>query len=955
MQHVRDLHDVTVCVFHPRTVEDTRCLKRLEGLREALKTIDHEGIPKIQDCAMVNDRHCIFMDPVQGQSLSQYFAEHAKPGEQGIDMDDAARILALMLGLLGCAHAQGVDHRDMDTDLIFLQKDGSIRILGLGLKATLGSELFESIVSASVSPLIANELPARLNSFDVMSPEYRRGISEDSRVDIFAAGYIAYWLLTGVKADLSDYKAPSSMVKELPRAWNQIIDTALKRNRDDRYQSCRSALVALKQTEREPESERAGLIQRQIDRIPVPKGIVARGELATRIYRLAVIGLVGLSLTALAASFLHSIFVGHSETSEVVAEATDGVAPNLRLNLDPDDAQIRFVGVDGIFKAKRGVLYLVVQPGSYDIRITAPQYMEQQLSVTVGAVDLPVINVELKPALADLAIQTEPGATIALLDEENLEVELGTTDAEGQFNLKRGVFAGTFRVVVRKVGYAPVILEDLSGELLEVALVELPSSLTVRTQPPGARVLVNNRDVGRSPVTLDASDGSGHYIVAVHYQGYRSVGRRVHVDSGEHEVVDFGALVGRFAGLDFEVTFEDASDSEAALLMEALEVELDEQRLPYDSEGLQTVSEGTHAVRLLHPLYVSELQTVMVEDRVDQTLAYTMRPLPGRIELVLPAELETEVRVDGASVTVTDGVVSLAANQRVEFELRIKEHLTMVRRFELKPNERIVWKVEPVRIPGPELGAGWTMPYLALKLSWIDSGQFTMGSPMREAGRLPNEGPQTSVRLSQGFWAGMYEVTQEQYFKVMDQNPSESTNASSPVDSVSWMDAKLYCEMLTNRERAAGRLPDGYVYRLPTEAEWEYAARSGTVSPFAFGDRANAMNGNFRGVYPVNVEHRSTGPDHYGSLPVGSYPPNAFGLHDVHGNVAEWTLDRYNGRLPGGSQVDMQPREEGRRVVVRGGSWEDFAVRVRSAARDEIRSDTKSNAIGFRVVLAPVF
>ena len=697
------------------------------------------------------------------------------------------------------------------------------------------------------------------------------------------------------------------------------------------------------------------MIQRQIDRIPVPLGIVARGELATRIYRLAVIGLVGLSSTALAAFFLHSIFMGDSEPQDVVSVATEGVSPNLRLSLVPASAKVRFVGVDGIFGANAGELDLVVQPGDYDVRITAPQYMEEQLFVSIGNVALPRINVELKPALKDLAIQTEPGATIALLDEEDLEVELGTTDAEGLFNLKRGVFAGTFRVVVRKVGYAPIILEDLSGELVQVALVELPSSVTVRTQPAGARVLINNVDMGRSPVTLDASEGSGHYIVAVHFQGYRSVGRRIHVDSGEHEVVDFGALIGRSAELDFTVTFVEASENEASMLMGDLEVELDEQRLPYDSDVLQTVSEGTHSVRLLHPLYVSELQTVTVEDRVDQTLTYRMSSLPGRVELVLPVGLEAEVRVNHDEVDTVDGAIPVAANQRVEVELRIKNYLTMMRRFELKPNERVVWDVAPVQIPGPEPGAGWTMPYLALKLSWIEAGHFSMGSPMQEAGRLPNEGPQTSVRFSQGFWAGMYEVTQAQYFKIMDLNPSSTTNVSSPVDNVSWEDARLYCQMLTNQERTVGRLPDGYVYRLATEAEWEYAARSGTVSPFAFGGSADASNGNFRGVYPVNVEHKASDPDHYGSLPVGSYPPNVFGLHDVHGNIAEWTLDHYNGRLSGGSRVDPRPREEGRRVTVRGGSWEDFAVRVRSAARAEMRPDTKSNAIGFRVLLAPAF
>jgi len=955
MQHVRDLRDVTLCVFHPRTIEDAKCLKRLEGLQAALKTINHEGIPQIQDCALMNQRHCIFMDAVKGQSLSQYFAEHAKPGEAGVDAEDAGRIVALLLGILGYAHAQGVDHRDLDTDLIFIQSDGSIQVLGLGVKATLGIELFESVVSASVCPLGANVTPERLNSFDVMSPEYRRGIAEDARVDIFASGYIAYWLLTGQKADLTKYKAPSTMVDNLPKIWDALVETTLKRNRDERYQSCRSMLLALKGTADELEPERAGLIQRQIDRIPVPQGIEARGELATRIYRLAVIGLVGLSLTGLVASFLHSIFGERLENAQVVSMAAEGESPNLRLNVTPLGAQVRFVGIDAVFNARVGGLDLVVQPGDYDVRITAPQYLEQQLPVSIRNVALPRINVELQSALESLQIQTEPGAVIALLNEDNLEVELGTTDADGQFSLKRGEIDEFDRIVIRKMGYLPAVLEDLNGELLQVVLAELPSSVTVRTQPSGARVLVNSIDVGPSPVTIDASEGNGNYIVAVQSQGYRTVSRRVNVESGEHEVVDFGALVARSAELGFAVTFVGAPSSEVFRLMDDLVVELNGQRLAYDSKVLKAVLEGTHTVRLLHPLYVSALQTVKVEDRLNQKLTYLMQPLPGQVELLMPPELEVEVRVAGADVDDLDGVVSLAANQRVELELRIKDYLTMVRRFKLKPDERITWKVEPVQIPGPEPGAEWTMPYLALKLCWVEAGQFLMGSPIEEVGRLPNEGPQTAVRFNQGFWIGKYEVTQAQYSKVMDQNPSSVTSDSLPVDNVSWEDVRLYCQVLTNIERAAGRLPDGYVYRLPTEAEWEYAARSGSVLPFAFGNQADSSNGNFSGVYPVDVEYQVSNLDHYGTLPVGSYPPNDFGLHDTHGNLAEWTLDRYNGRLYGGSLVDPRPREGGRRVVVRGGSWEDFAVRVRSAARDEIRGDTKSNAIGFRVVLAPAF
>jgi len=220
MQHIRDFRDVTVGILHDKAGRDPQLLRRLLTLQKTLRNFEHEGIPKISDCTRIEEQLCIVLEPVGGQSLSQYFQAHATPGQSGIGLEASTRILAQLLGLLGYAHSQGIDHRDLDTDMILVQEDGSLRVLGFGIKAALGTQVFDSIVSASVSPLVSNNLPHRLNSFDVMSPEYKQGITEDFRVDIFCAGTIGYWLLTGRKANRNQLELPSTLLEELSAQWD---------------------------------------------------------------------------------------------------------------------------------------------------------------------------------------------------------------------------------------------------------------------------------------------------------------------------------------------------------------------------------------------------------------------------------------------------------------------------------------------------------------------------------------------------------------------------------------------------------------------------------------------------------------------------------------------------------------------------------------------------------------
>ncbi len=961
MQHIRDLHDVTVGIFHHRAAKDAKFSKRLLSLQKTLQSVDHEGIPKIRDCAEINDLTCIFLDPVKGQTLSQYFSAHGEPGKAGLEPETATRILAQLLGLLGYAHSQGLDHRDIDSDMVFIQEDGSIRLLGLGIKATLGGELFESVVSASVSPLSSNKTVGRLNSFDVMSPEYKSGVPEDSRVDVYCTSVLGYWLLTGRKPDLAHYTRPSQFIEQLPPRWDEYFDKSLERDQDKRYQSCRIALLALKETEEEPESEGAGFVQRQIDRIPVPKGILARGELAARIYRLSLIGLVGVTLVALAAFFLQVTYTEEqSYTKDVAQRVQEGQTAQLKLNLQPPVAKVEFRGFDESFIANEGLLELRVQPGEYKLDVTAPHHLEKSIKVSIDP-DRSVVlerTVELKPAWTDIQIKSEPGASVSVVDSRDIEIELGYTDENGVFFLKKGIFAGTYQVVVKKRGYLPTTLKDQQLDFGELSLIEapltpLPSSLTVRTEPEGARILVNDVEIGESPVTFEDLIPGDELLVVARLEGYRSIGRRVEVGAGEDISVDFGELTPRSAQLQVSVDFEGIDPVAARTMRTEVDIVVGEERYDYGSSELNFVPEGDYTIHAEHPEYISPPVEMSLQDRDVKQLNFTLQPRPGEVRLLMPTGIEPEIRLNRLPVEQQGERIAIPAYETVELELRIRNHLTMVRTFNLDPNEKVVWEVKPVPIPGPTEGQEWTMPYFGVRLSWVPAGAFTMGSPLPEQGRLPNEGERTEVRFTRGFWAGAYEVTQAQFQEIMGRNPSDFSGMDHPVDTVLWEDARAFCATLTRFERDAGRLPEGYVYRLPTEAEWEYAARAGTTTPFHFGNTADATDGNFRGVYPRDLEEGVRVTKSYGTEPVGSYRPNAFGLHDVHGNVREWTVDAYNGRLPGGRLVDPEPRSGGKRYAVRGGSWEDFALRVRSAAREEVRMDTESNALGFRVFLAP--
>lgn len=238
---------------------------------------------------------------------------------------------------------------------------------------------------------------------------------------------------------------------------------------------------------------------------------------------------------------------------------------------------------------------------------------------------------------------------------------------------------------------------------------------------------------------------------------------------------------------------------------------------------------------------------------------------------------------------------------------------------------------------------------IGMKLVLIPKGKFLMGSPIEEKGRgRHNEMPQHQVTISKDYYLGAFEVTQAQYEKVMGTNPSgyqgdfvKSDNSNHPVENVTWDDALEFCMRLSElpEEQKAGR-----VYRLPTEAEWEYACRANTKTAYCFGDD-EAKIGDY-----AWFQH-NTGLNDIHTRPVGQKKPNAWGLYDMHGNVWEWCSD-WHGDYSKEAVIDPNGPSEGDIRVLRGGSWRTSKGDLRSANRMGRTPTHPTYDQGFRVALS---
>ena len=320
--------------------------------------------------------------------------------------------------------------------------------------------------------------------------------------------------------------------------------------------------------------------------------------------------------------------------------------------------------------------------------------------------------------------------------------------------------------------------------------------------------------------------------------------------------------------------------------------------------------------------------------------ATTLSVLTGRVDFVSPAN--ESFQVEASQVILAPKGEDPKVSPLTDAEKQaIQEAVDKARE-----------KAEDVELETLKDGLGFknhVVPSAAnLEMIWVEPGTFMMGSPPTEEGRKDDEN-QTQVTLTKGFYLSKYEVTVAQFETVgtpsyRDQNASGDKNL--PVTSVNGGHVRTFCDRLTKMEQDAGRLPLGWEYTLPTEAEWEYACRAGTTTPYWWGMKENASLANIPGG------------GHGRLLKVGSFKPNPWGFHDMSGNVQEWTLDWYRYSYPKEKTIDYSQPMPGEKApkhrVVRGGNWRMPKNHARSARRGHCTEGYYSGILGFRLALKKI-
>ena len=935
---------------------DSRFIKRYKEVIERQKQMSASAAMSAIELHRVGGNLLVQYPPGNYKSLNDSVLKRSQPYPEDYVQDLLSKIAKSLI--LAKKVEQG--HYFLTPDFLFLDENGELKIAGVGLFQSIQYECFERFVSGAVVP-VSFDKSKNFTALEILSPEIRNFKARDLRSDFYCIGMCAFFLLTGEKPTRR-WAVPTKARKELGEGWDIFIGICLEPKPVDRYANYQAFIKDLENV-----SELANIAKKQAKRkrrlrpahvnLPhwIERHLNLRRLVLLRLIMLGVAGILTIGTTTMLFTIIFSDY-GEEQTNEPIKRLWSEKGANLIITVAPSTALIDIKGpASGRFTPREGPLYLNALRGNYTIKVNAPFHRQVSRSYQVSGSQPQEIHITLKPDFATVRVSGAVGTQVYNLSENGLLLHLGTIQSVDGLVIENRILAGRHQLVALHKSLYPAISDEMAmgQDPVEIKFKQTPkpTELIVTSSPEGAAVSLQGSVLGLTPLQVQDIAVGRPMTMLLEKDGYRTVERELMFDLGERIEVDAGELELKIGTIRYEVDLSMPNPPDIREFVFSMD---DEIRV-LQSGGSFELPEGEHLIKLEHPDYFPFAEATEVLDQQESVVRLVLEPRPVRIVPTLDTTAPAVFLVDEEVANLTEqGILEVGANRTVEIQVMVRDFLTVKQSFQGSPNERIQWDIPLKPIPGPSPGEDWSPPYVSIDMKWLPPGQYLMGSPVREFRRIPNEDSLTRVSLRSGFWIGIHEVTQDSYRRLMGQNPSEFQDPALPVDSVTWDDAVEFCRRLTENEQIAGRLPDGYEYRLPTEAEWEYAARAGTETPFSFGVTASSVNGNFHGLYESGVMSGNESDELYGTMQPGSFEPNGFGLYDVHGNVAEWTLDRFWDRHPGGSMTDPVNLDRGRGYTIKGGSWKDTADRVRSAAREGAPGSSVRSSLGFRIVLAPV-
>ncbi|MEX0359745.1 MAG: SUMF1/EgtB/PvdO family nonheme iron enzyme, partial [Allomuricauda sp.] len=778
---------------------------------------------------------------------------------------------------------------------------------------------------------------ALLGTFEFMAPEQKEGQEADARTDLYAVGLIAYRLLTGEKT--IGMSLPSELVEGLDQAWDGWIKKALAGNSDERFQSAEEMLEAM------PDGANTIIPDKVADKRPKKLG-----------FSLSMGALIFLALGYLGFE-TRDMLTGQSKRMESVDKeiaVSDSFHPVI-LKLYPKGvpAKVWFGTLPEMAPNNENEVRIeIMDTGEYELTVKAEGYQPiiTHLEVPEGGIQK---SIHLEPILGILEVSTNPGVEVIAEDELGNQFGLGTVGSSGILLCENILRIGKYTVYLsaekRESMEFPVELEYGRVVKLERVLSPQKGQLRVVTQPPEAMVEVSTTNwskSGRSPLTIKEVPTEEKIEIIAIIDGYRTWKNIIQLEAAEVKSVNINDLT-PFSG---SLTLSFNKTVPAGIIPQLIfEIDGDRVRIP-ERNGEITIhglSAGESYIKVIHPLYENYLAKFLVQDALTTTLEVHLVPKDGLLTIdIAPENVKWELIVNGNAYGKRQ-TYSLPSQVPLEIELVAEGYKSEKVSILIPAAGNKTWSLNLNPLTQPNVGHDWKAPLLRsgyLDMKWVEPGQFTLGSPLKEQGIIKNEGPQVSVDIPNGFWIGKYEITRGQYNSVMGKQPSSETNDSlrKPIIDVSWNEANIFCKILTDIHRNMGYISSRHVYTLPSEAQWEYACRAGSLTAYHNGNRS----GKLKEVawFRFNSEENCKS--------VGLLSPNDWGLYDMHGNAAEWCLDWYEDQYDPNNYIGGNSGPSfGSKRVIRGGSFSDIPDRCRSAARSGQWSFSKYENVGFRVAL----